>query len=381
MRFSPEEKKSMQKWTLLITFAVILFIVLWHLPQLFTILKGGFNILIPFIIGGMIAFIVNIPLTAIEHRLLHKWNPKHPGIKRVLSILVAFILIFVIILMVMFSVVPQLKETITAISDQLPQFIEKIQQMSALKPFSDQIVEFLNQLNLESIIESAQHFLQQNGRNIVSGLVSSVSSIFAIVFDIVLGLTFSVYLLASKEKLARQCKGLLYSFFPEKKADFVLSLFKMLNKNFHAFFTGQFFDAILLGVMCFIGMIIFRFPYALAISTLIGFTALIPIFGALIGALIGALLILMDSPIKALLFIVFLLTLQQFDGNVTYPRIVGNSVGLPSLWVLVAITVGGSVLGIIGMLIAVPIFGTIYELLALYKNKRLAINKVDIDKK
>ena len=196
-----------------------------------------------------------------------------------------------------------------------------------------------------------------------------------------MGFTFAIYALSSKEDLARKTKELLYSAFPERWADKFVRFGEIVFDNFYNFFTGQFIEALVFGSMCFVGMLIFGFPFAPAISIIMGLGALIPILGAYIGVFTGALLILLQSPFKALMFIIFVVVLQQFDGNVTYPRIVGNKVGLPAMFVIVAITVGGALFGIIGMILFVPLFSTIYTLLGIYKDKKLKEKGIDIKSK
>ena len=197
----------------------------------------------------------------------------------------------------------------------------------------------------------------------LSSTVSVASSVIGGVVNFILAFTFSIYVVHQKERLGSQAKRLLYAYLPEARSDRIIEILSLSHKTFSNFITGQFTEAIILGALCFVGMSIFRFPYALMISVLVGFTALIPIVGAFIGTIVGALLIVTVSPIQALWFILFILVLQQIEGNLIYPRVVGTSVGLPGIWVLVAVTAGGSLYGIVGMLFSVPVSSVLYCLL------------------
>ena len=210
------------------------------------------------------------------------------------------------------------------------------------------------------------------------------ASIVSVVVDIVLGVAFSLYVLAQKETLGRQFKKIIYALFNQQKADRLLDLTRLTDGVFTKFVTGQLTEAVIIGVLCFIGMLIFRMPYALVISVLVGFTALIPIFGALFGTAVGAFLILLESPVKAFWFVIFIIILQQLEGNLIYPRVVGKSVGLPGIWVLVAVTVGGSAMGIGGMLFAVPVATVLYVIFKeyiqkKYKEKDIHRNQMKLD--
>jgi predicted PurR-regulated permease PerM len=216
--------------------------------------------------------------------------------------------------------------------------------------------------------------------DIIQSTFSTAFSIFGGMIDFFLGFIFSIYILAEKEKLGSQIRKLMYAYLPEKVVSKILSVCSLSERTFSRFLSGQCLEAFILGSMFFIVMVIFQFPYALLISVLIGFTALIPIFGAFIGCVIGAFLILMVNPLTALLFILMFVILQQIEGNFIYPRVVGGSIGLPSMWVLVAVTVGGSTMGIAGMLIFIPMFSVLYTLLREAVNRRLVLRKVNESK-
>jgi predicted PurR-regulated permease PerM len=204
----------------------------------------------------------------------------------------------------------------------------------------------------------------KNSTSILLGsTISAITYVFGITFNLIIGFIFSIYLLYSKERLARQMKRLLYAYLSEHKADRILYIGRLANRVFYQFVTGQMLEAVILGLLCFAGMLVLRIPFAPVASILVFITAFIPLFGAFIGTAVAAFIILMVSPAKALWFILFIIVLQQFEGNVIYPRVMGNSVGLPAMWVLFAVTVGGSTFGIVGMLLAVPVTSIVYTLL------------------
>lgn len=239
-----------------------------------------------------------------------------------------------------------------------------------LEAHSIQLPEFsLNSAELQNNITS---FLSKYGEDFLNTTIGITSSIFSLVVNLVLALAFSLYLLAQKETLTGQAKKVVRALFSEKWAHWITDVARMTNRTFSNFVTGQLTEAVILGTLCFLGMLIFRLPYAGVISVLVGFTALIPIFGAFIGVGIGAFLILLVSPIKALWFILFFVILQQLEGNLIYPRVVGKSVGLPGIWVLAAVTVGGNAFGLAGMLLAVPLCSVLYTLARQGVNARLA---------
>ena len=227
-------------------------------------------------------------------------------------------------------------------------------------------------MNIELDWNKITSFIQNGATNVISSTFNAAASVVNGTINFFLGLIFAFYLLSQKEKLMVQTKRFLYAFFPEKKMDSILRVGSLANKTFSNFISGQCTEAVILGVLCFIGMSVFRFPYALMISVLVGFMSLIPIFGAFIGVAIGAFLILMVSPLKALWFVVFFIVLQQVEGNLIYPRVVGNSIGLPAIWVLVAVIVGGSAMGILGMILFIPLCSVLYALLREAVPKKLS---------
>lgn len=280
-----------------------------------------------------------------------------------------------VVFAIFFIVVPALKDSVVNFVSLLPSRLVHLEHwwndlVGFLEAHSIQLPEFsLNSTELQNNITS---FLSKYGEDFLNTTIGITSSIFSLVVNLVLALAFSLYLLAQKETLTGQAKKVVRALFSEKWAHWITDVARMTNRTFSNFVTGQLTEAVILGTLCFLGMLIFRLPYAGVISVLVGFTALIPIFGAFIGVGIGAFLILLVSPIKALWFILFFVILQQLEGNLIYPRVVGKSVGLPGIWVLAAVTVGGNAFGLAGMLLAVPLCSVLYTLARQGVNARLA---------
>ena len=378
-------RRNMKKIALLIVFAVVLFWILEHYTAAGEIISGLLRLLSPFIMGLCLAFIINVPMRVVENRLFAPLNRREGRIwrrlRRPCSLIVTAILLAGVILLILLLVIPELGRTFLVLGRQFPAFWEKLttyvtelaeKYNLTLESFSFQTGEWFQSLDWKTVIDTLTEFFRSGASSIVSGTVNAAASVVTGVVNFVLGLVISFYILFQKEKLGSQVKRILYAFIPEARADGAIRIGRLSHRIFSNFITGQFAEAIIIGILCFIGMAILRLPYAAMISVLVGFTALIPIFGALIGTAVGAFLILMVSPLKALWFIIFIILLQQVEGDFIYPRVVGTSVGLPSLWTLAAVTLGGSVSGIMGMLVSVPLCSVLYCLLRELVDKRLA---------
>ncbi len=238
----------------------------------------------------------------------------------------------------------------------------------------------LTSIDWREIITQVVNFLQNGAGNVLNTTFTVASGIFNGIVTGFLAIVFSFYLLMNKEKLGSQAKQLLYALLKEPHADYLVRVGQMTNRTFSKFLSGQCVEAVILATLFFVSMSILRFPYAMIISTLIAFTALIPVFGAFIGCVVGAFLILLVDPVRAFWFVVLFLFLQQFEGNIIYPRVVGSSVGLPSMWVLVAVTLGGSMMGVLGMLVYIPMFSVLYRLIREAVSDRLKTKQVPVEK-
>ena len=349
------------------------------------------NIAKPFIYGGAIAFVLNIPMKLVENKLLRKWRGKAADkLKRPISMVLSILLVLLIIAVVFNTVVPQLTATIAEIGRKIPEFAQQV--VSMLDEFSQnypQLEEQVSKLeslriNWESLADGVINFLKNGMSSMLTSTVTFASSVIGGVVNLFISVVFALYILGQKEKLEDQGKRIVTAYFPNKASDKILEVMALLYKNFSNFITGQCTEAVILGTMFVIAMTIFRMPYAVLVGVLVAFTALIPIVGAFIGCIVGAFLILIDDPILAVWFVLMFLVLQQLEGNLIYPKVVGNSVGLPSMWVLMAVSLGGSLFGVAGMLFFIPLFSTFYVLLRESVNSRnaakQALQKIQADR-
>ncbi len=366
---------------LLIVFGELLYWGLNNYKFLGETLGGLWSLLLPFIVGLCIAFILNVPMKALE-RLIFKERPNTTErakriiekIKRPASLILTLVIFIGAIFLVCFIVIPEISNTFKTLKDAIPGFTDRISKLygtiTEKLPEINSWVENFN-IDWQNISKEIATYAQDISSNLINSTVDFASSFFTGVYNGILGIIFAVYILLQKEKLERQMRSIISAYIPDKHAEYFIHVCRMINNTFSKFLGGQCTEAFILGSLCFIGMTILRIPYALAVGVLVTFTAFIPIVGAFLGTAIGAFLICVTDPIKALWFIVFFIILQQVEGNLIYPRVVGSSVGLPSLWVLFAVTVGGGMMGILGIFVSVPICSVIYCLLKENVDKRL----------
>ena len=345
------------------------------------------GLVMPFIIGAVIAFVFNVPMKAIEkglNRLFDKrCKKKHPRLIRVLAYMLTLILILAIIAGVLFVVVPELVNTIADLIRQVPTAVNNLINWLQVKlsayPEYEQKLNSIS-INWDSVLSNVMNFLSIGTKGIINGGIGAISGFFSGVTNFFIGFVFSVYVLFQKERLTAQCKKLMYVCMPESRADKIIEVLRLTNTTFSNFLSGQCLEACILGTMFVITLSILRMPYALLIGIIIAVTALIPIVGAFIGCIVGVILIMMTSPLKALIFVGVFLILQQIEGNLIYPHVVGSSVGLPGIWVLVAVTIGGNLFGIMGMLTFIPISSVCYALLRTYVNRKVEEKEIDREK-
>ncbi len=378
--------KTMRKIIFLIVIAILLFLGLQNFSVVMKSIGILLGLLMPLLLGFCIAFILNVLMKIIEERLFAPLNKKNYKIwnscRRPLCLILTISIVIAVILILLFLLIPELKKTFDIMLNNLPLYLKQIQTwlediVSSLDISADTLAAM--QIDWKELEDSIRSFSKNVSSHFLTTTFDVTASIFSGLVNFILGVAFSIYILLQKEKLGKQIKKTLYAFLPEEKADIVVSIGVLSNKTFSRFVSGQFLEAIIIGVLCFIGMQIFSMPYASMISVLVGFTALIPMVGAFIGTAIGAFLILMVDPMKAFWFIIFIIVLQQFEGNVIYPRVVGSSVGLSGLWVLFAIMIGGSAFGIVGMLISVPVCSVLYCLLRTSVAQRLDDKGITIE--
>lgn len=376
-------KDNMKKIMLLIVFTILVFVGVNNLSTVWRCISLVFHMLFPFIMGCAIAFIINLPMRSIEKHIFQreKWKDKKwvRKIARPASLILALLLIIAIILLVFFVVVPQLSDTVIELGYDISHFWPKVQRWAiALFDDNPEIANWITTLEIdwESIMQQAIGFLKTGAGTLLGSTFSVAKVIVNSVTNFAIAFVFAMYILLQKEKLQVQSRKVMYAFLPEKVVETILDVCSLANRTFSNFFTGQCLEAVILGCMFVVVMSILRFPYALLVGILIAFTALIPIFGAFIGCAVGTFLILMENPMQALAFIIVFLLLQQIEGNLIYPHVVGNSVGLPSIWVLVAVSLGGSLMGVVGMLVFIPLVSVIYTLFRKYVYRRLKERKV-----
>ena len=363
----------MKKIMALITFAILLYVGLQNTRLVASALRSMARLIAPFLIGGCIAFVLNVPMRFFEKNLCTgpraaKTKKLHK-LKRVGSLLLTLAVVIGVIVIVLFMVVPELYNSFATIGRQATWAVTRIPSLlndaADLLPMFAEEIESLREsfmdINWREIGVKVSEFLQES--NFLSSTFSIASSVVSGVTNTIIGIVFAIYTLLQKENLGRQFRRLFYALFPERHVDQFLRVCHLTSASFSSFLSGQCLEAFILATMFFISMSLLGMPYALVVAVLIGVTALIPIFGAFIGCFVGVFLILIASPIKALWFLVLFLVLQQVEGNVIYPRVVGGSVGLPSIWVLVAVTLGASLGGVMGMMFAIPLVSVVYTML------------------
>ena len=370
-------KLSMKKIRELIIFTVLLVVALWKFEVVIDMLKTIWGILFPFVLGGAIAFVINVPMSFLEKKIFGKTkdgNKVGKKLARPISLLLTIILAVGVIALVMFGVIPQLTRTMGSLMISIANFVPQMQNW--IREFShnnQEIMKLVNQVqfNPDQAIKWGISILGNGAGNMMNTTMSAVGSIVSGFATFFIAFSFACYILFQKEKLYIQIRKIFFAFIPRKKAEAFLKICSLTYRTFANFLAGQCLEAVILGSMFVVTLSILKMPYALLIGTLIAFTALIPIFGAFIGCALGCFLIFMVSPKQAVLFIIVFLILQQIEGNLIYPHVVGGSVGLPSIWVLAAVTIGGNLMGIVGMLVFIPIVSVIYTIFREFVYMRL----------
>ncbi|WP_297991873.1 AI-2E family transporter [uncultured Clostridium sp.] len=358
----------------IVTYVVVLVYAIFNFSNLISGVKGIIGIISPFIVGIAIAFVLNLVMKIFEEKIFNflsdKKYKKYLKFKRPLSVFFTFITVFLVILSLISFIIPQLIDSISKLTNAVPSY------MKSFEIFISKYVTHTEILNTvwNNFLSAWKEVIQFTGQVLASSLTSVVNITVGFtsgLFNFILSIIFSIYMLLNKEDLQLGMKKVLYSFIRKSFADRVIRLGKISNEVFSSYIGGQFIEAIIIGVLCFIGMIILRMPYSLLISVLIAVTALIPIFGAFIGTIPSAFIILIIDPMKAIWFVIFIIVLQQVEGNLIYPKVVGGSIGLPPIWVMLAMIIGGNAFGFIGILLGIPIFSVVYKVFKEIVDKRL----------
>ncbi len=373
-----EKKRAYKQIVITVLAGVLCYLLLIRQDIASEWLEKLFGILAPLLVGGCAALVLNVFVSAIE-TLLRKLDRKKrmkPKARTVISLIVVIVLLILVFSLIISILIPRISESVTSISQLFNDNKDKIVDLAAqvgLDP--EKINEKLSQLDLDNIFDK----LTENISNIVGTVVGTVSSFFSWIFVGIMSLVCCVYILSDKEKLQRNCKKVLYAYVKTSVADKLCEIGALFISTFKRFLSCQCLEALILGVMLFVTMLIFRLPYALVISSMTTVFALVPYVGAFVSCAVGALFIVMVSPAKALIFLVVFLVVQQIEGNVVYPRVVGGSIGLPALWTLLAVYIGGELFGIAGMLLCIPIVSVFYTLLRRDTGRRLEKKQIKID--
>ncbi len=377
-------KKTLRN-ILLGAFACILLYWLLHeterVQSFFGIVRRIFS---PFVVGAILAFIMNVPVRGFERMLS---NVRKTSLRRLIAVFLTFFA-FVFVMTIVFQLlIPQISQTIQSLIPEVINFFGRTEK--AMRGFLDENPELLKwirqnteleKLDWSSLIQKAMTMISNSVATIANSAVNAIGNISSTIVNLMISLVFAIYCLFGKDSLACQGKKLLYAFLPERYADNIVRIMQLTNETFSSFISGQCLEAIILGCMFAVSMAIFKMPYIPLISVLIAVTALVPMVGAFVGCVLGAFFILVDDPALAVGFVAMFLILQQIEGNMIYPKVVGNSIGLPGMWVLLAVAVGGELMGISGMLLMIPVASVIYTLIREVTAKRLAVRQIESSK-
>ena len=384
-------KMSIKKIRELIVFTALLVVALWKFDVVLGVLKTIWDIIFPFVLGGAIAFLTNVPMSFLEKKIFENVKKKNKivrKLKRPISLILTIVLVVGVIALVMFGVIPQLTRTMGTLVTSINDFIPQMQSwIGEFFHNNQEIMNLVDQIEFDpdQAIKWGISLLGNGAGNMMNTTMSAVGSIVSGVATFFIAFSFACYILFQKEKLHVQIRKVFFAFLPRQKADDFLKVCSLTYRTFANFLAGQCLEAVILGSMFVVTLSILKMPYALLIGILIAFTALIPIFGAFIGCAVGSFLIFMVNPQQAILFVIVFLVLQQIEGNLIYPHVVGESVGLPSIWVLAAVTIGGNLMGIVGMLVFIPLLSVLYTIfrefvyLRLKKQNIKQVTKTEIE--
>ena len=376
------EKKTLRNIFLGVALCIILYWLLHETERVKAVFAVISDVVFPFVLGAGLAFILNVPLRSIEGLLK---GIKKPGTRRGLAVLLTFVAVLLVLAVVFLLLIPQIGETVESLIPKLVDFFNNVQAfvIDSVNNNPD-LVEIigteLHKFDWATLVQEAIKMVTNSITTIVSGAFVAISTASSVLVDVVIAVVFAVYCLFQKETLAQQGRKLVYAFLPEKTADYIVRVLRLTNATFSNFFSGQCVEVCILGAMFAISMAIFRMPYIPLVSVLVAVTAFIPVVGAWVGCVLGAFFILVSNPLQAVWFVVMFLVLQQIENNLIYPRVVGTSIGLSGMWVLIAVGVGGSLMGVAGMFLMIPVTSVVYTILAEHTNMRLQYSAVDAQK-
>lgn len=378
------DKKFMHRVFLLIAGSILFAWLILDTKRASMVFDTIWKLISPFAVGAGLAFVFNVPMRAIERQLA---DIRKEGLRRGMAIVFTIFCLILVIMVVFELLIPQIQLTIDALSARIPSFINrtaaKLTEVLAdypdLGPWLQETLK-LDSLNLQDLLTNALTFLWEQVSLVMGGAVNVIGSVTGAIVNAVVAIAFALYCLARKEILARQGRRILYAFLPESTVDEIIRILRLVNTTFSNFISGQCLEAIILGCLFAVAMALFKMPYIPLVSVVIAVTALIPVVGAFVGCIVGAFFILVDDPFQALTFIAMFLVIQQLENNLIYPRVVGTSIGLPGMWVLVAVTVGGGIMGVGGMLLMIPLASVCYTLAREITDKRLAERNIPEEK-
>jgi len=378
------DKKLLRKLFYLAGGCIVLAWILLHPEQVSSVVSYVWGLIAPFVTGACIAFVFNVPMRSVERQLT---AVRKEGLRRALAILLTLAALVLVIAFVVELLVPQIRATMASLVERIPQFAMRVanelllllEEHPEMQDWGLAVSNFAN-VDWTSILQKAGSFVGNSVSTLVDGAFSAIGNVAGALVNLVISLAFAVYCLARKEILSRQGRRILYSFLAEPTADEIVRIMRLTNSTFANFISGQCLEACILGCLFAVTMLILKLPYIPLVSVIIAITALIPVVGAFVGCVVGAFFILVNDPFQAVTFVIMFLALQQLENNLIYPRVVGTSIGLPGMWVLVAVTIGGELMGVGGMLIMIPLASVLYTLAREFTDKRLAERNIPEEK-
>ena len=378
------DKKVLKNLFFLAGSCILLVWLLLYTEQVSSLLAFIWSLISPFVVGAGIAFVFNVPMRAIERQLE---GIRKPGLRRILAILLTLGALILVLAFVVELLIPQIQATVESLAESIPQFVKRqAANLTAWLAEHPELQEWvvanteLENIDWTSVLQKAGSIVGDSMSTIVDGAFSAIGSVTGAIVNAVISVVFAIYCLSRKEILARQGRRLLYSLLPEHFTDEVIRIMRLTNSTFSNFISGQCLEACILGCLFAVTMLILKMPYIPLVSVVIAVTALVPVVGAFVGCVLGAFFILVDNPLQAVTFVIMFLILQQLENNLIYPRVVGTSIGLPGMWVLVAVTIGGEIMGVGGMLVMIPLASVLYTLLREFTDKRLAEREIPAEK-
>ena len=379
------DKKTMRNLFLVAGGVVVLIWLILDTARAHMMFTAVWGLISPFVFGAMLAFVFNVPMRAIENQLM---DIKKPGLRRALSILITLFLLGMVLVFVVELLLPQLEKTFESLMVTIPAFAKRtmdsvvgfLNEHPELNDLVNEHMGKLQHIDWGTLLQKAAQVVADGISSIIGSAFTAIGSLSSALIRIFAAVVFSVYCLGRKETLATQGRRILYALIPEPWADQTVRIMRLTNVTFSNFISGQCLEACILGGMFAVSMLIFRMPYVPLVSVIIAVTALVPVVGAFAGCVLGAFFILVDDPVKAMSFVIMFLVLQQIENDLIYPRVVGTSIGLPGMWVLVAVTIGGELMGVLGMLVFIPMASVLYVLLGEFTDRRLSQRNISAEK-